>query len=134
MEIDPESLAAPEGVGQVAMRQLAFRYGHAARSVLRLAETEPELARPIVPGMPDLMAEVVLAAEKEQARSVADVLLRRTRVGLTAASTLGTADSVGGVARLLGRTLNWSDERIRAEAEAWADTVRAEGLNPAGLQ
>jgi glycerol-3-phosphate dehydrogenase len=133
MEVDPDSLEAPEGVDEGAMRQLAFRYGHAAKSVLRLADADPELARPIVPGMPDLMAEVVLAAEKEQARSVADVLLRRTRLGLTSASSLATADSVMSVARLLGQSLGWSEQTVRAEAEAWAETVRAEGLNPAGL-
>jgi glycerol-3-phosphate dehydrogenase len=83
--------------------------------------------------MPDIMAEVVLAAEKEQARSVADVLLRRTRLGLTSASDLATADSVMSVARLLGESLDWGEETVRAEADAWAATVRAEGLNPAGL-
>ena len=133
MEVAPESLVAPEGVGEEAVRQLAFRYGHAAKSVLRLAAADPDLARPIVPGMPDIMAEVVLAAEKEQARSVADVLLRRTRVGLTSASTLATADSVMDVAGLLGRSLGWGPETVRSEAESWAGTVRAEGLNPAGL-
>ena len=39
------------------------------------------MARPIVDGMPDLMAEARIAIEFEQARSLADVLLRRTRLG-----------------------------------------------------
>ena len=39
----------------------------------------------IVPGRPDLLAEVVYAVRREQARTVGDVLLRRTRLGLTAA-------------------------------------------------
>jgi glycerol-3-phosphate dehydrogenase len=133
MEVDPDALDAPAGVGDQALRQLAFRYGHAAKSVLSIAATDPDLARPIVPGMPDIMAEVVLAAEKEQARSVADVLLRRTRVGLTSASALATADSVMDVSRLLGKSLGWGEDTVRAEAEAWAETARAEGLNPAGL-
>ena len=68
--------------------QLAFRYGHAARAVLDLCEERTELAAPIVPGHPDLLAEVVIAARVEQARSVADVLLRRTRLGLVAAREL----------------------------------------------
>ena len=40
-----------------------------------------ELAQPIVPGLPDLLAEAPFAARNEQARSVGDVLLRRTRLG-----------------------------------------------------
>ena len=38
--------------------------------------------------MPDLLAEALVAARYEQARSVADVLLRRTRLGLLAARRL----------------------------------------------
>src|SRR5262249_45653831 len=38
-----------------AADQLAFRYGHAARSVLDLCEQRPELAEPLVPGRPDLL-------------------------------------------------------------------------------
>ena len=89
----------PEG----AADQLAFRYGHAARAVLDLCEERPELAGPIVPGHPDLLAEVVIAARREQARSVADVLLRRTRLGLVAAVELRDADATLAVAELLGR-------------------------------
>ena len=37
MPARPEDLEAPEGVGEEAVAQLAFRYGHAARDVLRLA-------------------------------------------------------------------------------------------------
>jgi len=133
MEIEPERLNAPDGVGEDSIRQLAFRYGHAARSVLQLASTDPRLAEQILPGMPDLKAEVVFAVEYEQARSVADVLLRRTRIGLTSASSLSTADSVREVAELTGGPLGWSPGQVAAEAEAWAETVRAEGLNPGGL-
>ena len=87
---------------------LAFRYGHAARNVLKLAGERPELAGPIVPGQPDLLAEAVIAARLEQARSVADVLLRRTRLGLLAAPQLRDAESVRPVAEAIGGELGWS--------------------------
>jgi glycerol-3-phosphate dehydrogenase len=132
MGIDPSDLNAPEGVGEDSLRQLAFRYGHAARKVLQLAGEDPSLASPIVDGMPDLMAEVVFAVEQEQARSVADVLLRRTRLGLTAASSLDSAEAVKGVAALMGERLGWTQVEERAQREAWVDVVAAEGLNPAG--
>jgi glycerol-3-phosphate dehydrogenase len=112
---------------------LGFRYGHAGREVLRLCGERPELARPIVEGQPDLLAEVVIAARREQARSVADVLLRRTRLGLLAAAQLRTAESVTPVAEILGDELGWRSKRVAAEAERWLGDKAAEGIDPAGV-
>jgi glycerol-3-phosphate dehydrogenase len=120
--------ALPDG----ALEQLAFRYGHAARNVLAVAGERPELAAPIVPGRPDLLAEAVIAARDEQARSVADVLLRRTRLGILAASDLRGAGSVRPVAETLGAELGWSKKRVGAEAERWTEEMAAEGVDPAG--
>jgi glycerol-3-phosphate dehydrogenase len=117
----------PEG----ATKQLAFRYGHAARQVLDLCEERPELANPIVEGRPDLLAEAVIAARHEQALSVADVLLRRTRLGLLAAPDLRGADSVAAVAGTLGAELGWSKKRVAEEAEAFVEVAAREGLDPA---
>jgi glycerol-3-phosphate dehydrogenase len=121
------SVELPEG----ATDQLAFRYGHASRAVLDLCEERPELAEPIVPGHPDLLAEVVIAVRREQARAVADVLLRRTRLGLVAAAELREPDSTLAVARLLGEELGWSESRVAAEQEEWGRVAAAEGLDPA---
>lgn len=131
MEARPEDLQAPEAIGEQALSQLAFRYGHAARRVLDLAREDARLAAPIVPGRPDLLAEVVLAARHEQARSVADVLLRRTRLGILAAPRLRTAEAVRPVAELLGAELGWSPGRVREEAGAWLAAAAAEGVDPA---
>jgi glycerol-3-phosphate dehydrogenase len=130
-EARPEELEAPAGVGEEAVAQLAFRYGYAARNVLRLAGERPELAEPIVPGRPDLLAEVTIAARLEQARCVADVLLRRTRLGLLAAPQLRDADSVRAVAKLLGEELGWSRRQVKREAEAWPAAVAEAGIDPA---
>ena len=131
MEARPEDLEAPAGVGEEATRQLAFRYGHAARRVLEIARSDPKLARPIVPGRPDLLAEAVLAARYEQARSVADVLLRRTRLGILAAPQLRTAKAVRPVADALGAELGWGRRQRSREAEAWLTVAAAEGSDPA---
>ena len=115
MEARPADLEAPDGVGEEALVQLAFRYGHAARRVLDLARERPELAAPIVPGRPDLLAEVVLAARHEQARSLADVLLRRTRLGILAAPALRDPEARRPIAAALGAELGWSEARVEAE-------------------
>ena len=131
MPARPDDLAAPDGVGEEATAQLAFRYGHAAKRVLDLAREDPALAAPIAPDRPDLLAEVVLAARHEQARSVADVLLRRTRLGILAAPSLRTAEDVRPVAEHLGAELGWDEARVGREAEAWVEASALEGIDPA---
>jgi glycerol-3-phosphate dehydrogenase len=133
MAARPDDLETSVGLPDGATDQLAFRYGHAARAVLDLCEERPELAEPIVPGHPDLLAEVVVAARHEQARSVADVLLRRTRLGLVAAPELREPDATLAVARLLGEELGWSESRVAAEQQEWGRVADAEGLDPARI-
>ncbi len=115
-----------------AYAQLAGRYGSAAAAVLRLAAERPELAAPIVPGRPDLLAEALIAARHEQARTVGDVLLRRTRLGLTAgrALTAPGADAPARVADVLGEELGWDAARRAAEADAFRAEAAAEGIVP----
>ena len=130
-DLEPPAGVDPSRLHEDYRPLLAFRYGHAAREVLRIAGERPELADPIVEGQPDLLAEVVIAARREQARSVADVLLRRTRLGLLAAPQLRTPDSVARVAGLLGEELGWDEARVGAEAERWVADAAAEGIDPA---
>jgi glycerol-3-phosphate dehydrogenase len=133
-----EELARVEGVPEDSYAPLAARYGHGAQEVLALAAERGELAQPIIPGLPDLLAEVSLAARREQARSIGDVLLRRTRLGLLAAREL-TAERPGGAAagrvppvELVGETmareLGWSPERLAQELESFAQEARLEGI------
>ena len=121
-----EELPPVEGVPQESYAALAGRYGYAAHQVLALAAERGELAQPIVPGLPDLLAEAVLAARHEQARSVGDVLLRRTRLGLLAARELGAP--ARRVADVLARELGWDVARTARELECFAQEARAEGI------
>jgi glycerol-3-phosphate dehydrogenase len=73
----------------------------------------------------------VVAARFEQARSVADVLMRRTRLGVLAAPRLRTAVAARPVAEALGGELGWSTERVTHEAERWPEDAAAEGIDPA---
>ena len=133
MAARPDDLETDVSLPEGAADQLAFRYGHAARAILDLCEERPELAGPIAPGHPDLLAEVVIAARREQARSVADVLLRRTRLGLVAAVELRDADATLAVAGLLGQELGWSESRVATENEEWRRVAEAEGIDPARI-
>jgi glycerol-3-phosphate dehydrogenase len=127
-----DELPRVEGVPQQSYAPLAARYGHAAHDVLALAAERGELAQPIVPGLPDLLAEVTLAARREQARSIGDVLLRRTRLGLLAAHELSAVEGDGPVARVadvLAGELGWDAGRLREEIEQFRVEALAEGLH-----
>jgi glycerol-3-phosphate dehydrogenase len=129
--ISVDQLPRVEGVPEDSYAPLAARYGFAAHEVLALAAERGELAQPIVPGLPDLLAEVALAARHEQARSVGDVLLRRTRLGLLAARELSAGEAGGSVARVadvLAGELGWDASRVREEIERFRVEARAEGL------
>ena len=109
--------------------------GDLLSDVLALAAERGELAQPIVPGLPDLLAEVALAARHEQARSIGDALLRRTRLGLLAGRSLlvdggGTGEPVQRVAEVLARELAWDSARMKMEMERFALEASAEGLSP----
>jgi len=135
MAADATQLPRIEGVPEDSYAMLAGRYGHAAHDVLAIAAERGELAQPIVAGMPDLLAEAVFAARREQVRGVADVLLRRTRLGLLAAADLLTDDAAAPtrVARALAGELGWDDARAGEEGRRFRQTAAAEGILPAAL-
>ncbi len=129
--VAPEDLPRLEGVADDAYPALAGRYGHGALTVLAIAGERGELTQPIVPGCPDLLAEAALAARHEQARSIGDVLLRRTRLGLLAARELVGSEGDGParrVADVLARELGWDERRREEELVAFTAEAAAEGL------
>jgi glycerol-3-phosphate dehydrogenase len=130
MAVDAAGLPRVAGVAPEAYEQLAGRYGYAAHDVLRIAGERPELAEPVVEGRVDLLAEAAYAARREQARTVGDVLLRRTRLGLTAGRAL-CADGSGAPARVaaaIGDELGWDEQRRAAEAAAFREEAALEGI------
>jgi glycerol-3-phosphate dehydrogenase len=118
-----------EGVAQTALTALAGRYGHAAHDVLAVARERAELAEPIVADLPDVLAEVVYAARREQARTLGDVLLRRTRLGLLAGAEVGAdQDAARRVAAALAAELGWDERETAAQLDAWRAEAAAEGV------
>ncbi|QGV77196.1 glycerol-3-phosphate dehydrogenase/oxidase [Streptomyces ficellus] len=65
-----------------APRRLVRRYGTEAPAVHALGLTDPQLARPVVPGHPVTVAELVWAVRHEGALDEGDLLDRRTRIGV----------------------------------------------------
>jgi glycerol-3-phosphate dehydrogenase len=126
----PEDLPRVEGVAEESYAALADRYGHAANDVLRVASERGELAQPILPGLPDLLAEAAFSARREQATTVSDVLLRRTRLALLAARELAGDGGapVRRVAEVLGRELGWDERRVAEEVERFGREAAAEGI------
>ena len=119
-----------EGVPDECYERLADRYGYAAHEVLAAAGERGELAQPILPGHPDLLAEAVFAARREQAETVGDVLLRRTRLGLLDARALAAPgeQAVERVAAALGAEHGWDAARVQREAAAFREEASEEGL------
>jgi glycerol-3-phosphate dehydrogenase len=136
--VPAQRLTRVPGVAEDAYAHLATRYGDRADRVLALAAADPALAQPIIAGHPDLLAEVAFAAGEEQAASVGDVLLRRTRLGLLAGRALSApeAPETRRVAQTLGGALGWSaatvaDALAGFATEAAQEGVALQGLSPA---
>jgi glycerol-3-phosphate dehydrogenase len=98
----------PETFGRLAA------YGSDAREVERLAEDLGLGEAPIHPGVSCSAAEVVWAAREEMARTVEDVLARRTRALLLDARAAAEAAEVvaGLMAAELERDTDWEREQV----------------------
>ena len=88
-------------------------YGSDAPAIQDLMRATPSLAPPLHPQLPYTGAEVIWAARHEMARTVEDVLARRTRalfLNARAAETMAPE-----VARLMAGELGWDASREAAE-------------------
>jgi glycerol-3-phosphate dehydrogenase len=91
-------------------------YGSDALLIQDLIRSDPSLATPLHPALPTCAAEVVWAARVEMARTVEDVLARRTRaLFLNARAAMEMAPAT---ARLLARELDrddaWQAQQVHA--------------------
>jgi glycerol-3-phosphate dehydrogenase len=90
-------------------------YGADAPAIQELVRKEPGLAEKLHPELPYIGAEVVWAVHQEMARTVEDVLSRRTRALLLGARA--SIEAAPRVAELMARELkrdeNWQKQTIR---------------------
>jgi glycerol-3-phosphate dehydrogenase len=97
-------------------------YGTDAVLIAGLSAAEPEWGRPLDPALPVVGAEVIWAAREEMARTVEDVLARRTRaLVLNAEAAVRMAPQVAALlARELGRDAAWQAAQVSAFNEVAA--------------
>jgi len=90
-------------------------YGSDAPAIRKLAEEKPALARPLDTQLPYIEAEVVWAAREEMARTVEDVLARRTRaLFLNSQAAVRMAPRVAALlAEELGKDESWKASQLR---------------------
>ncbi|MFS0894931.1 glycerol-3-phosphate dehydrogenase/oxidase [Microbacterium sp. 179-I 3D3 NHS] len=117
---DPQSITATGGL----QAHLGERYGTQAAVVSTLLASEPALQEPLIDGLPYRAGEVVFSARYEFARSIDDVLSRRTRARLAA------RDASGGAARrvgeLLQRELGFDDAELERQIDHYLTTIARE--------
>jgi glycerol-3-phosphate dehydrogenase len=103
-------------------------YGTDAPALQALAATDPRLGAPLHPGLPYVGAAVVWAARHEWARTVEDVLARRTRaLFLDARAAAAMAPAAAALlAEALGRPPGWAEAQV-AEFRALAEGYLLDG-------
>jgi glycerol-3-phosphate dehydrogenase len=89
-------------------------YGADAPALRELEKVEPGLAEPLVESLPHTGAEIVWAARHEMARTLEDVLARRTRaLFLNAKAAMAMAPRAAELlARELGRDAGWQTRQV----------------------
>jgi len=111
----------PRGLTREQLSNLVRTYGLRYEAVAELARSDPALCQPVCEGAPEIMAQVAYAASEEMARSLSDVMLRRTGLGLRPGHGLSGARQA---ATVMGRVLGWDVDRIYSEVQEYRDELR----------
>lgn len=117
-----ELTAEQVGLPLATVEHLLRRHGDRVNRIIELIADDPSLAAPVHPELPYLRAEIVVAVVDEGARSLEDVLVRRTHVAL---ETRDPAPAVDFTLKVLAEVLGWRRKRRAAELEAFEHSPRA---------
>lgn len=99
-------------VSEASARAIAEWHGRRALAIARLAASDEALRQPICPHSDHLAAEAVEAVRCECAVTLADILLRRVPVALSAC---WDHECTHHAARVVGAALHWDEWRIAQE-------------------
>ncbi|MFZ9542564.1 MAG: glycerol-3-phosphate dehydrogenase [Candidatus Nanopelagicaceae bacterium] len=117
-------LSSKFNLSQDMLTHLINRYGSLMEDLLEMIRADRTLAEPISPESDVLKVEILYAVTHEGARSVSDVLTRRTRLSFELKDRgLSIARRV---AELIAPTLRWSEENINASISEYEKIVDRE--------
>jgi len=111
--------ARARGVPEATARHLVASYGSETPAILNLVDRDRALGDPIVPGRPEIWAQVAHAVEREMALRIQDVLVRRLHLFYEYAEQATAL--VTPVAQRMKKLLGWDEVR---EAEELVDYFR----------
>jgi glycerol-3-phosphate dehydrogenase len=99
---------------------LSRNYGTEYEAILKLARENASLAE-VVNADGEIMAQVTYAVRNEMARTLSDIVMRRTGIG-----TLGNPgdEVLQKVAALAARELNWDEGKVKQEIEAVTNLLK----------
>jgi glycerol-3-phosphate dehydrogenase len=106
-------ISAETHLSESTISHLLNRYGSLISEILELITEDSSLAKPLGAGLPYLRAEIQYAVSHEGARSVEDVVARRTRIAFEANEN-GSA-LLEEIADIIAPLLDWSS-KDRAES------------------
>ena len=104
-----------EGLPTDTIPHLIAAYGSRYRDVMEIAANRRDWRTRIAPDSPVIGAELVLAARKEMAPTLADIVIRRTPLG-----ALGDPgdEALARAAAIVGTELGWTEDRRHDEIAA----------------
>jgi len=118
-----ENLAAIHGIAPDIARHLVDKFGSCALRVLELVRADASLGARIVPGAPQIAAEVVYCVREEMAMGIEDILSRR--LGLQSFDWRLAIEAASAVGNILARELGWPRTRTGEEIRLYVDRIRA---------
>ena len=119
-----ERIAEESGLDLETVTHLLNRYGSMISEILDLISSQPGLAKKLHKELPYIKAEIYYAASHEGARSVDDVISRRTRIAFEAKNR--GVDLAADIAGLIAPVLGWSAKERRESIAAYEDLVERE--------
>ena len=124
LEQQKERIAQESGLDVETVTHLLNRYGSLISEILELIAQEPKLAKKLDADLPYIKAEIVYAATHEGARTVDDVISRRTRLAFEAEGHgVHLANEVGA---LIAPVLGWSAKERKESIAAYEELVDRE--------
>jgi glycerol-3-phosphate dehydrogenase len=124
LEQQKERIAQESGLDVETVTHLLNRHGSLISEILEIIEDQPKLASKLDKGLPYIKAEIVYATSHEGARSVDDVISRRTRLSFEAINHgVHLADEV---ASLIAPVLGWSAKERKESIAQYIELVERE--------